>query len=306
MEFDIVSFGDLVTDILMPIARLPVNPNDIQLTRQMSIEPGGACNFLIMAKRLGLSAAALGCVGDDSYGSLLLEKLRSEGIETDGVKILAGQKTTVVMLLIDDQGQHAFLGALGSFQVTAIEAVFAEKISQSKALFTNGYAFLESSPPELVLEIMALARQKHKLVFFDPGPQIQQVAPALMTKAISQCDYLFLTYAEASALVGGGSAEATAQNLLKLGPKLVAIKLGPEGSLVVSAQTSLRNQALPVSLRDATGAGDAFDAACVYGIMQGMSLEQTCKLANAAGSATVSRIGAGTRLPLRTEIEQLV
>jgi len=209
-----------------------------------------------------------------------------------------------VMLLIDDQGEHAFLGALGSFQLTTIEAAFVEKINQAKALFTNGYAFLESSPPELVLEIMALAGQKHKLVFFDPGPQIQQVEPALMKKAISQCDYLFLTYEEACALVNGRTPEDAAQNLLELGPRLVAIKMGSEGSLVVSsAHTSIRNPALPSTLRDSTGAGDAFDAAFVYGIMHGMPLEQTCKLADAAGSVTVSRIGAGTQLPLRAEIE---
>jgi sugar/nucleoside kinase (ribokinase family) len=157
-----------------------------------------------------------------------------------------------------------------------------------------------------VLEIMTLARQNHKLIFFDPGPQIQQLEPALMKKAISQCDYLFLTHDEACALVGGGTPEATAQNLLKLGPRLVALKMGSEGSLVVSAQASLRNQALPVYLRDSTGAGDAFDAAFVYGIMQGMPLEQTCRLANAAGCVTVSRIGAGTRLPLRAEIERFL
>ena len=303
MKFDVVSFGDLVADVLLPIPRLPVLPDDIQLAHQMSIEPGGACNFLIMAERLGLHSAALGSVGDDAYGSLILQKLRGEGVETGGVNILVGQKTTGVIILIDDQGQHAFLGALGTIQTTGISAALIEKISHSRALFTNGYAFLESLLPGIVIEVMQLARQNNTLVIFDPGPQIQQIEPGLIRKGISLTDYLLLTQEEAAALAGGESAEETARNLLKLGPRMVVLKLGAQGSLSVSAQTSLRTPALAVNVRDTSGAGDAFDAAFVYGIMQGMSLEQIGKLANAAGGLTVSRVGAGTALPLKVEIE---
>lgn len=306
MEFDIVTFGDLVADILLPIPRLPVLPNDVQLTHQMFIEPGGASNFLIMAERLGLRTAALGYVGNDSYGTLIVEKLRGEGVDTNRIKMLPGEKTTSVVILIDDTGEHAFLGVLGTVQMTDIEASFVEQINRSQALFTNGYALLESFPPQIVIEVMKLARQNNKLVFFDPGPQIQQIEPALLKMAVSQSDYLLLTYEEAAALVGGRSAEETARNLLQRGPKIVALKMGAEGSLVVSPHISIKTPALSVVVRDTTGAGDAFDAAFVYGIIQGMPLDQISKLANAAGSITASKVGAGTRLPLRSEIDHSI
>lgn len=306
MEFDIVTLGDLVADILLPIPRLPVLPNDVQLTGPMVIEPGGACNFLIMAERLGLRTAALGYVGADSYGTLIVEKLRGEGVDTNRIKMLPGEKTTSIVILIDDKGEHAFLGVLGTVQMTDIEASFVEQIDRSQALFTNGYAFLESFPAQIVIEVMKLARQNNKLVFFDPGPQILQIKPDLIKAAVSLSDYLLLTYEEAATLVGRRSAEETARNLLQLGPKTVALKLGAEGSLIVSSTTSIKTPSLSVAVRDTTGAGDAFDAAFVYGIIRGMPLDQIGRLANAAGSLTVSKVGAGTRLPLRSEIEHSI
>ena len=306
MDFDIVTFGDLVTDIYLPIPQLPVNPKDIQIAHQISTEPGGAGNFLIMAERLGLRTAALGSVGDDLYGNLSMKKLQGEGIDISSVNIVTGKSTTLIIVLIDDAGEHAFLGALGTVQVTEIENSINEKIEQSKALFTNGYAFLESSPPELVVELMKQFRRINKLVFFDPGPQIQQVDAELMKMAIAQADYLLLTQEEAATIVDADSAEEIAHKLLNLGPKLVVLKMGAEGSLVVTPRASIKTPAFSVDIRDSTGCGDAFDAAFAYGIINDMPLGEISKLANAAGGATVTRIGAGTGLPPKSEIENLL
>jgi sugar/nucleoside kinase (ribokinase family) len=306
MHLDVVSFGDLVADMILPIPKLPICPNETQLAHQMLLEPGGAGNFLIMTRRLGLKAAATGCVGSDVYGQMIIEKLQGEGVDTGGLQVLSDQKTTLVMIFIDDAGEHVFLGVLGSFQVTQILPAFAEKVSQARAFFTNGYAFLETAPAQLVIEMMALARQQGKTVFLDPGPQMREIPQKLMRTAIAQADTLLLTQAEAVALVGGETALETAQTLLGMGPKLVVLKMGAEGCLIVNKERCLKIDGFATPLRDTTGAGDAFDAAFVYGILNGMPLEETGRLANAVGACTVSKIGAGTGLPLKTEVADLL
>jgi sugar/nucleoside kinase (ribokinase family) len=303
MEYDVVTFGDLVTDIHLPIPSLPVVPQDIQIAHQKSTQPGGAGNFLITAQRLGLRTAALGYLGADPYGELCLEKLNAESVDIAAVRLLAGESTTLVIVLIDDAGQHAFLGALGSIQIPEIESLFHEKISNARALFSNGYAFLECSPPQILIELMRQARLNEKLVCFDPGPQIQQVDVSLMRAAIAETDILLLTQDEAAALVQGDTPEELAQNLLHLGPELIALKMGAQGCLVANPQTMLRTPAFQLPVRDTTGCGDAFNAAFVYGIISQMPLDQIGRFANAAGGAAVSKMGAGTGLPHRSEIE---
>jgi len=61
-----------------------------------------------------------------------------------------------------------------------------------------------------------------------------------------------------------------------------------------------------VDVRDTDGAGDAFDAAFICGILHGLSLDYAGRLANAAGGATVTKIGAGTRLPTKQEVMDLL
>ena len=62
----------------------------------------------------------------------------------------------------------------------------------------------------------------------------------------------------------------------------------------------------PVKVVDTAGAGDAFDAACVYGRLRGLPLEKIGQLANAVGGAAVSKAGTGTRLPTKHEILDLL
>ncbi len=306
MDLDVVSFGDLVADIILPIPKLPLYPNEIQLAHQMLLEPGGAGNFLIMAQRLGLMAAATGCTGSDAYGQMIIEKLQGEGVDTRGVQMLPDQKTTLVMIFVDDAGEHVFLGVLGSFQVAQIYPSFTEKVSQARAFFTNGYAFLETAPAQLVIEMMALARQQGKAVFLDPGPQMREIPRELMRAAIAQAGTLLLTQAEAAALVGGETVQETAQTLLGMGPQLVVLKMGAEGCLIVNSERCQKIDGFAVTTRDTTGAGDAFDAAFVYGILHGMTLEETGRLANAVGACAVAKIGAGTGLPTKADVADLL
>jgi sugar/nucleoside kinase (ribokinase family) len=306
MKFDVVTLGDLVADMLLPIERLPVSANDVQLTYQMALEPGGACNFLIMAERLGLKTAAMGCVGEDYFGALLREKLRAENVDCSALLSVPGKRTTLVMVMIDDLGEHAFLGAMGDVMITAPAPEFVQKIKSSAALYTNGYAFLESSPAELVIELMKIARQNEKLIIFDPGPQIRQINPGLIRDAIALTDDLLLTQAEAETIVEANHPEDIADELLSLGPRTVVLKKGAAGCLIANNTQRLYVDAFPVDVRDTTGSGDAFDAAFSYGMMRGMPLEDIGNLANAAGGCVASRIGAGTGLPLRAEIEEFL
>lgn len=306
MDLDIVSFGDLVADMILPIPQLPLRPNETQLAHQMLLEPGGAGNFLIMAQRLGLRAAATGCVGGDAYGQMIIEKLQGEGVETRGVELLPGQQTTLVMIFIDDAAEHVFLGVLGSFQVTQILPAFSAALQRARAFYTNGYAFLETAPPQLVIEMMALARQQGKAVFLDPGPQMRDMPQAQVRAAIAQANTLLLTQEEAAGLVGGSTALETAQTLLSMGPDLVVLKSGADGCLIANRAGCLKVDSFATAARDTTGAGDAFDAAFVYGMLHDLPLEETGRLANAVGACTVAKIGAGTGLPTQTEVADLL
>ena len=153
---------------------------------------------------------------------------------------------------------------------------------------------------------MQFARHAGVPVYFDPGPQTRHVEAGLMSHAIALSDTLLLTGEEAVAVVGGLGPACAAQELLARGPTLVVIKLGRAGCLLATRTEQIRVAGFTVEVADTTGAGDAFDAALVYGRLHGRPLQQTGQLANAAGATAVAKVGTGTRLPGKAEIFELL
>lgn len=306
MGHDVVCLGDFVADIIVPIPRLPLRPNDHQIAHGLQLEPGGIGNFAIMAARLGLNAAVLDCVGDDLYSRHVRAALATEGVDVSALQLLTGKRSTVILNVSDDDARHVFVGALADVQLTEIPAEWATMIATARALFLNGYAFVEASRPEVVLEAMGIARRQGAEVCFDPGPFISMVGAGRILEAIGECSMLLLTHAEALQIAEGSSPEQLARQLLARGPRLVVVKLGAEGCLIVNDSGAQRLSAVEVLARDTSGAGDAFDAALLTGILHGLPLTQAGRLANAAGALTATRKGGGTQLPTRSEIEALL
>lgn len=306
MGKDVIALGDLVADLILPIPELPVRPGKHQLAREFYLEPGGAGNFLIMSARLGLDAAAIDWVGEDFYGRQIREILLAEGVDVSNVEVLEGGRTTLVLVIVAESGEHVFLGVLGTSGLQQIQPAHRQQITEAGAFYTNGHTFLMASSPDLVLEAIQTAKSHGVPVFFDPGPHIPNIEKHVMKTAIANTDVLLLTQEEAVLLAGDRSPAGLAEALLSDGPGLVMLKMGAEGCFIADQARRLKFEAFPVQVVDTCGAGDAFDAACVYGFLHRFSLEQIASLANAAGAATVARLGTGSRLPKKEDILSLL
>ena len=301
MKLDVVAIGDVVADVIIAIPRLPVRPEEHQMVRHMFVEAGGMCNFLIAAARLGLRAGAVDFMGDDHYGCQVRDILVREGVDISGIHVVEGGRTTLALVLVDDAGQHVFLGVMGNEGPPVFQQRWREMIESAEAVFTSGYS-LRQLPPELMLQALRIAEAGGKPLFFDPSPDIPFVASQLVAEVLGKTTVLLLTLDEAEQLVGTRLAEEAVRLLLNRGPRMVILKLGGEGCLVATAEEVWRFPGLPVPMRDTTGAGDAFDAACVYGYLKGFSPPQMGAFANAVGAAKVMKLGAGSNVPTKEEV----
>ena len=94
MPLDVVTVGDSVVDILIPVPRFPAGNEDSVVGEGMTWQLGGASNFLIQASRLGLAAGIVDCVGDDDLGVFFVEGLRSEGVDVSRICVKEGVRTS--------------------------------------------------------------------------------------------------------------------------------------------------------------------------------------------------------------------
>lgn len=312
MMFDFVSLGDLVADLVVGVPRLPICAGEHQRAHLIEVEAGGNCNSLIMAARLGLRAKAVGVVGADFYGAEVIRRLQNEQVDVTHVRQWPGGETGIAIVLVDDAAQHVFVGKHGAGPVygapQAPSADWQTIIPQSRAIFTSAYDLRPTAlfPGDAILDGLALAQTRQIPIFFDLGPPAFHLNPTYIQAAVEQTTVFLATAEEATAWAGVNEPLTAAQAILRLGPSLVALKLGAAGCLLVTRAQTVHVPGFTVPVRDTCGAGDAFDAACVYGWLQGDSLEQMGLLANAVGAMTVTKLGTGTRLPQRAEIAQLL
>jgi ribokinase len=79
--------------------------------------------------------------------------------------------------------------------------------------------------------------------------------------------------------------------------KIIAVKLGSKGCYVTDGRRSHLVAPFKVKVIDTTGAGDAFDAGFLYGLLAGMTLDEAAKAGNFVASRCVMAMGARTGLP---------
>jgi sugar/nucleoside kinase (ribokinase family) len=306
MRPTIITIGDVIVDLNIVIPRLPVQANDYQLGSEMFIVPGGTNgNFIIAGQRLGLQVRPLGSVGDDVFGQELIRALKREGVDLGLLYVEKGVATTVAVVLIDDAGEHAFLGFMGAKGPTALPDEWRHAIGDASAVFTAAYAFSEMHP-DVILDGIAMANEAHVPFFFDAGPEGPKMPADLLSEILQHTRVFFTTAEEVSAMAGADEYPAAARLFLSQGPQMVVVKRGPAGCHVFARGGDVECPGFPVEVRDTTGAGDSFDAAFVYAFLAGFDIREMGILANAMGAAKVQKLGAGTNVPTADEVRAIL
>jgi ribokinase len=98
-------------------------------------------------------------------------------------------------------------------------------------------------------------------------------------------------------------ARAAAECLLSRGVQHVIITLGSRGALVADAQGCRFIPAFKVKPVDTTAAGDIFNGALAVALAEGLTLDDAARFASAAAAISVTRLGAQTSAPTRSEID---
>lgn len=298
-----VTVGGIVADLIVPIQSFPITPQVHQVVERLIVEPGGLGNCLVVASRLGLHAAALGWVGQDIFGDQIVSSLRHEAVDVEHVLRLPG-RSTISTVLVDRVGQHVFVGSMGVRGPDHLPDEWRPILENATWVMSDGWVLVQN--PDPIEEAIVQAHAQGRKTVFDPGPLLHRVPDQRIARVLAATTVLLLTEEEAVRLVGSGSPGQLTKALLARGPSLVALKRGVEGALIATRSESFEQPAFPVTVRDTTGAGDAFDAAFIAGLAFGLPVPSAATLASVAGAVAVSKLGTGTAMPTRAEISAFI
>jgi len=294
----ILSVGDIAADLLIQIPSLPVTAESLVFAKEIGLEPGGSANFLIAANRLGVQTKAVGALGKDSWGDQVADILEEENI--DITYVVQQGSTTLVTVLVDENGQHAFVGKFGEGNELKFTDKHRHLVENSEALFVTGYSLNEDRLCGLTLEMMKWAGKTAVSCYLDIGPSFTHLPEAVQLVAIETSQVLLFTEEETPLV-----QKENVTDLLAYGPKIIVVKKGHQGCVVYTQDAIHELPCFSVSVVDTTAAGDSFAAGFVISRIKEKSVIESAEYANRAGAAAVKKMGGGRNVPTLKEVEQV-
>lgn len=297
--FDVACLGIMVADIVArPVTELPAR-GQLALVERMELHTGGcAVNTGIALAKLGRRVSVLGKVGQDGgqggFGDFVCDVLANYGIDTSGVARDPRANTSATMVMVDPQGERTFLHYLGANATLCADDVDFDVVKQAEILHVAGSFLMPTFDGQQTAEVLKRAHELGVKTSLDTawdstGKWFSTIEPVL-----SHIDYFVPSLEEAIQIAGRDDPEDVADFFLGYGMEIVALKMGAQGCFIKSAEETIRLPAYRVQMVDATGAGDCFAAGFLAGLSMGWDLERTAKLANGAGAACVTAMGATT------------
>jgi 2-dehydro-3-deoxygluconokinase len=234
----------------------------------------------------------------------------AEGVGHADVPMDPEAFTAIYFVTHDAQGHHFHFFRKGSAASRMTPAQLPrERIAQARVLHLSGISLaISDSACETGFAAMEMAREAGVAVSFDTNLRLKlwplARAREVMTEALRRCDIALPSLDDVRALTGLDDAYALVDHCLRLGARVVALKLGEEGALVASAQERHRIAPHPCKPVDATGAGDTFGGAFVARWVAGDTLLQAGRYAAVAAALSTQGYGAVDPIPRASEVEQ--
>lgn len=307
MPKQIVSVGDLVVDLVLDV-KLPAKINEHQMSPTLLFEPGGAASTIFSARNMGLDVVALGTVGADFQGRMLVQMLKEAGVDTSALTIPVESTTTTVVALSDtSQNGHVFLGHYGEGVPIELTPVAADKLVQADAIFMPGYTAVEERLRSLVDDTLKLIDSHQLRFYFDVGPFLGQATEEQVAFILQFVDVLFLTEDEIPYVTRGESGIDALRTLFDSYPDMmIVLKMGSSGCRILLADDEMTCAGYHVQVVDTIGAGDTFAGAFIWAHLGGLPLQECGMIANAMGAASVQVSGAGQNVPTREDVQAIL
>lgn len=304
---EVTGFGAMNMDRLYRVERILLDGERPVIEQALS--PGGsAANTIYGLAKLGVKAGFVGAIGNDEEGQMLVRDFEGVGVDASRIATKKGAKTGSVLCLTDSRGRRALYVSPDANGLLTWEDIDLEYLNRAKIVHLSSFA----GPVQFDLQQKALAAISPEVkVSLAPGALYvskgwQALAPLLERAAV-----LFLNQHEMRDLTGEGF-EAGANQCLGQGCHIVVVTLGKgigRGKTVVCYLTDGREEHFIESRRghkkqavDTTGAGDAFAAGFLYGLLRGKGLKECGLLGQTMAQFCISDLGARAGLPT---LEQL-
>lgn len=293
MRYDYVSVGFYTFDCLgWPVSEIPEGGGTVFIEDLTMAVSGAAGTAAIVAAKLGLKTLAVGGYGRDMMGDWAVSRLDSFGIDTSGLQRLDGVPTSSSIVLTRKDGSRPALhlkGATGHFVVSEDDF---DRVTDTRVFHLGGVGLMDAMDGPRNAALMAHAKARGCITTVDifagsaaDLPDVDAVLP--------HTDYFIPSVEEAHALTGLTDLDDMAAFFMDRGAGACVFTLGGDGAYYRDRKgLSFRIPAFAIDVRCTCGCGDVFNAGFAAGLLNGMSPQDSVRLAQASSALNATGLGS--------------
>jgi len=300
MKLDVIGFGALNLDRLHRVDFIAKEDEESSILDLTESPGGSAANTIVGLARLGLKTGFVGKVAEDRAGELLLEDFTNENVDLSGIAISKTGRSGTVMGYVDKKGDRALYVDPGANDLLEFREIDLEYASNTRFLHLTSFA---GKKPFQAQTELAKAVSDIK-ISLDPGTLYARKGLESLKPIVERCSVMFPSEHEVK-LLTGKDYEKGSKILTRKGVDIVAVKLGERGCYVTDGQESYVVESYKVEVVDTTGAGDAFCAGFLYGLIENKELYECGILGNFVASRCIMKSGARRGLPRPSDLRNI-
>jgi 2-dehydro-3-deoxygluconokinase len=291
---------------MLEFNQLPIQPDGAR--HYLEGHGGDTSNAAIAAARQGARVGYITAVGNDMPGDSFMALWAREKVDTSTVTRSDHWATGVYFVTHDEQGHHFLHYRANSAAANYSAGDLPETaIARARILYVSGISQgISLSAADAVFAAIDIARRNGVKVAYDTNYRPRLWPPAraaaVMHAAITASDYALPSMEDAQTLTGLTDPDAMVDFYLRLGPKVVVLKMGRTGAFLATAERRTRISTHSVRALDATGAGDTFCGSFLARALAGDAPEQAAQYASVAAALKCTGYGAVAPIPYAADV----
>lgn len=292
-SIDVLGLGIIPLDLLFSVPRFPKAGEKIDASSLIVQGGGPVPNTMVGLSRLGVRTAVIAAVGDDIFGKMSIEELNRERVDARFV-VVKKQPSAVAAGLIENGSGRRTIALCRKIEV---------RPSDLRLLTypVPRIVHLDGRDLRACIRLAKWARKIGALVSFDIG-SIRNDVSAIFPLV----DHLVVADAYALPFTDSKQAKDAISKLAMICPGEIVVTEGLAGSTGLDRDGFYRQKAYKVRVVDTTGAGDAFHAGYLYGLLRGWPMPERLKLGAVVAALKCTKPGARTGAPTICEVERFL
>ena len=283
---DVIGFGAINCDRIYKVDKI-ASPGQEVGVMSVAYHPGGSApNTAVGLARLGVKTGVIGVVGQDTEGKALLADLKKEGVEVTGIRTKEGN-TGAALIFIDKYGERTIY-----ILPSVNDDYFASEYEYARtAKFLHLCSFMSREQLKMQINFVKALKSSKIKISFSPGDIYSNFGLDSLKPIIELSHVVFLNKYEME-LLTNLDYSAGALSLVAMGAQMVVVTLGNHGCFLAIDNDTYTIPAYESKVADTVGAGDAFAAGFIYGMLAGEDACTCGRYGNLLASMSTSKFGS--------------